>query len=436
MLLRTVTLGLAGFFLIGSFNITQTAINSLVLNTFGPEGIPLADLFKAGTATLFCAIVLYQRKLRVKLSRVVIGLNSLAMVYLLIFPLLQHLLPGLRQTLVLALALNGSALITSGIYSVWMLFTTVVPGAKTKHFTLFSVFLQVAAVAAVYLIRYLLATHNISELLRYGASGYAVAYSLVGIAMLRYSGVGGRLADFAEIEDKAAQQPLRAIAGAFSRPYLRGLFLVIILDVAFGSMVAWRVFRLAAQEHAVEDVALLLNRYGEYVSWGALLSQLVAVPFFFHVLTPRYGLLVLPTAGMLVVTAVGLGVPAAAAIPIVATYTALDYTVNNCMRESLYMSLPLTVKVHFKSVFAFLAPRAGSVCGSLLLLAASRWGLWLWFAALVVVGTMWVLVAWRVLRFYGIYSAEGAKQVQVATIDEIGVTVSEEHPLPTTEKIG
>jgi hypothetical protein len=416
---RSLNLGFAFFFIIGSFNITNIVINSIVVKQFGADGIPLTDLLKAFTASLFCGLILYHKYLGFRLSTVVIGFNCFCLVYLAVFPVLYSFSSSLRHPLTLLLALAGSSLITSGVYCVWMLMTSTVPRAEAAYYTVFAALPQVAVIITAYLVQWLNTIQSPEHLLWLGAIGYLIAFSLILIAMLRSSCAGGQLHDFTTIEYQASDQPLRSLGRLLARPYIFNLCLIIIAQVAFGTMLSWRIYQIAAETDSLRTTTNLLSHFSKYVGWISLICQLIIVPLVFRFLTPRGGIFLLPILGFILLASIGAGLPPLIMFISIAIYVSLDYTLNNCMRESLYVPLPLHVKVHFKAVLAILSPRIGAILSALLLLAVHPLGMKVWYVGLSILVGLWITSAFNVIRLYNFYLCQADNQVWATNVDEI-----------------
>lgn len=102
----------------------------------------------------------------------------------------------------------------------------------------------------------------------------------------------------------------------------------------------------------------------------------------------------------------------------VSLFVRLDNTLNNCMREAVYIPLPLVVKVHLKSVLAVLLPNLGFIIASIVILRARGVGPEALFAVMFTLVAVWVASSWRVLVLCNLYS-RGALSIRVASVDEV-----------------
>lgn len=390
---------LAYALVIASHNTLKTVSNSAMIATFGASKLPWAGLAGTGLMFAFCTIVILCKTLHTKLSRIV-GLGAaLALCIVVTFPAL-HAVPGLGSLLTVLFYLSGDVLVYLGLYCVWMLLTSAAGDNPFRNMTIFGMGPQLSALAAMLAIRSALPQINVYSLSYVIAAGYLIAFFVIVMGICKFRCYGLAESDFMPEGQNGRSLSFRSLWLVARIPYLRLLAIVIITDTAFAAALRWQVYRAAEYAGATNGVAMFVSTFYLYIGYAALAAQLVLVPLAFRFLTPRYGLLLLPMLGLVAVLTRSYSASTTSLLVSVALFSSIDYTVNNCMRETLYIPLPLHVKVHLKAALALLIPKIGDVIGSGLILLLGNTGIRTWTVSMAAVLGVWIAAAWLTLKVY------------------------------------
>jgi hypothetical protein len=414
---RTALLAAAFYFVIASHYVFKSVCGALVVKKFGAKGIPRIDALESVLAVVLCVLVLSSRRLKARFSSLVAFAAFVSICVLVSFPVC-YASEGFQRPALVLFYIAGGALVSMGVYCVWMLLTATVVTSITKHITVFGAGAQLAVVTSGFVTKAMLPRVSVPSLALLVAAGYVVGFALVVIAARRYQCFGGELRQYFCADRLARGHPIRSLWEVLRSRYTRLLALVILAQTAFGQIIRWRIYEFSQRSETVEEAVSMLSTFFQYSGYACLAAQLVVVPLAFRFVTPRYGLLVQPAIGVCSLFLLAGASTATGLYLAVAVFTSFDYTLNNCMRESLLIPTPLSVKVHLKSALALLVPKAGVIVSSAVILLLSQAGGYGWVTAMACVVVVWVAAAWQLLRAYSRLSA-GTQWSAAASVDEM-----------------
>ncbi len=401
-LTRTLLLGSAFLFLITSHYVFKAVDRALTISLFGSKGIPLIDLGEASIALLLCFLILKYKRFSRRLSSA-IAVSALASIGGLILFAICSPWTTHQPAAVVLLHLAGSALLSCSLYSVWMVMTCTVVERPAIYITLFATFPQLGVIGSSTWIQRLDSTIHPVTLLYTVAVGYSVGLTIVVLAMRTLSCSGGSLSEYVGLNGNETEKPF-SLPRLLRDPFVRLFSLAVILQVAFTDLLRWNIYKEAERSATVHSMTQVLANFYEYSGYITLGFQLVVVPLMFATVTPRYGLIILPLAGMLASGSL-LFTSGDTVVPLVIIlYSSLDYTVNNCMRESLFLPLPLQTKVQSKSLISMFAAKLGVIAGSSVILISLKSGRLGWVIGAFAILAFWTWAAIKVLRLYRTYT--------------------------------
>jgi hypothetical protein len=407
---RVAVLAAAFFCVIGAHYVMKSAYGALTVKAVGARGIPAITLITTITTLGVTFLVLGSHWVQVRFSVLTAMLGGSAVLVLALFPLLWVHVGGFPSLVVLFLA--SSAALAVGVYSVWTLLTAVVARLNWLHMTLFGAGAQIGVVTSTSMTQLLLGVIPVHWLPTVAAAGYLLAALLVMLSASRFS-CYGQTAGFHQWNAFRNGSPLGRDILAFARsPYLRLLALVILAQTIMGDAIQWRIYKATEATDDVQSAAAMLSQFYQYIGLACLATQVAVVPLAFRFLTPRYGILIQPLLGLVAAALLGfMGAPSAILV-VVALYSSLDYTLNNCMRESLYGPLPIETKVYPRAVISMAFPRFGSMVASMLMLGCGSFGNGFWTIVLLLVGIAWLVPAWHAGQIYGRIRSEPIDQCE------------------------
>ncbi|MEZ2247320.1 hypothetical protein [Microcoleus sp.] len=418
LLERTLLLGTSFLLIIGSLYFFSTVIDSIVINKFGAEGIPLMEVVKFVVSVAICGLVLSSKKISNNFS-IFIGFLSLISFSVLMIFSLTYSPSGFSTIAAVMLYVSGSLLINLGLYCVWMLMTSIVKISEGIYFSWFGALAQIGVIISTDLLKNHLNTEQPNKIIIYGCLGCFIAFCIILFALKRYNCIGSNLNDFLKVENSAFEKPLKASIKFISIPYIRLICLIILAQVSFGEIMMWQVYKMAESAGNISSATKLLADFFQYTGWIALFSQLVIVPLSFNYLTARYGLFVLPIIGILSLLSISTSASTFSVFITIATYRSLDFTLNNCMREALFIPLPLKSKVYLKVIIAMLIPRIAKLFSSLTLLLISNKEFFIWMFVILVILVSWLWSVFGTLNLYGRYSESSDSTIEASSVDKI-----------------
>lgn len=400
---RTGVLAAAFFLAIGSHYLIKTACNAMIVTHFGAKGIPQLSMIEAALALGLSLSVVSARSVRVRLSSLVGAIATIAILVLASAPYLLR--PPLPQaTVVVSLYLCGIVLNTVSMYCVWMLQTSTVVSKQWLYMTAFGAAPQVAMIISTSATRYYLPRMNVEYLPTIGSLGYIGAFALIVYAVARFPCAGGSarllVSERHVNEAGCLSYPMRDFLDVFRLPYLRLLVAVSVCQAVFSGVSRWKAYLLMDTCPGVKDAAMLLAQFYQYTGVAALIVQLTVVPLAFRLLTPKWGLMLQPLMGAVAAAFITVTESATGLFASLALYASFDYTVNNCMRESLYVPLPLHVKVKTKSVMSMIVPRVSVVvsAGAVIVVSMCRPQIVPWVMGALI--AFWSVVVFGIERQY------------------------------------
>jgi hypothetical protein len=249
-----------------------------------------------------------------------------------------------------------------------MLQTSTVVKKQWLYMTAFGAAPQVAMILSTSATRDYLPRMNVEHMPVLASLGYIGAFALIVYAMARFPCAGGAGQLFAGVPPAAraggVSSPMQDFLHVVRLPYLRLLVLVSLCHAVFGDVSRWKAYLLMETSPGVKEAATLLAQFYQCTGVAALAVQLTLVPLAFCLLTPRWGLMLQPLVGAVAAIFISATQSATGLFVSLALYASFDYTVNSCMRESLYVPLPLHMKVRTKSVMAMIVPRVSGLVSS------------------------------------------------------------------------
>lgn len=155
---------------------------------------------------------------------------------------------------------------------------------------------------------------------------------------------------------------------------------LIAAQIAFRQSLQWRIFSHAGQvASTAETVSISLAIFYRWQGILSLLAQCLLVPLVFRFVNLRVAIYLQPSFGILAIACAALATDASFLMGLIALYSSLDYTVNNCVRESFFITHSTATKIFAKSWLAILLPKVGSMIGSATLLMVNVFGLASWY---------------------------------------------------------
>jgi len=406
----------AFFLAIGSHYFFKAASGGLATKSLGAKGLAELRIIEAGIAILFVVLVLRVRWHRARLSTVILSFCGAGALFLLSLPVLLQAF-GASYWLLSIMILSGALLNEISVYGSWVLITTCVGKRPLHQIAAFGVGGQVAMLLTSTAIPSLLKSYSVGTLCTFSGIGYVFAFGLLGIGMRAFAGRGIRL----ESQTYWQADPIKGILGdtlsAVRISYLRALSTVIICTLIFKAGLNWNIYLLAESAPDVKTAVVLLAGFYKYSSIACIGAQVVLVPLAFRFVTPKWGLFILPFVGFAALGSVYLSTGYVTLFLGLALFGSLDYTVNNCMRESLFVRMPLHAKVHVKSVMALLVPKCGNLCGAGLVLGLTHLPSGARALVLGAVAIGWCAAAWQV-RYHYVRSEDAELDVVVTCVDE------------------
>ena len=396
----TGVLALAFFLIIGAHYVFKASCGSMLVERYGPSGVPMADLLEAVLAIGVVIPVLSSSRLRVRLSAILGVAAALAVFILSLAPMVPRQAQAYDFAL-FATFLAGGLLISLSNYSVWMLLTATVEQRTGLHVTVFGAGAQVAMILASFGVEKLLDYTTPAKLLWLVAVGYAAAWAILLAGVRRFRCVAGRSTEFAALALRNRDAiGLTGVLTVLRSPYLRLLCLVIIAHITFGQAMRWRVYEQASASDTVSGAAAMLTVFYRYSGFAALGAQLILLPLAFRFVKVQRGLFIQPAIGILSLALLLQSTSPEAIFASIAVFTSVDYTINKAMSEVLYIPLPIHVKVQVKSVIAMLVPKLGAMIASALILSFGADRLDLWAGTLCAVAVVWTAAAALALQYY------------------------------------
>lgn len=387
----------------------KSASGALQVQSLGPKGIPMMTLIINTTSLGVAFMIIVSHRIQVRLSAIVRTVAALSVVILASFPFVWKLTDGALGTLVV-LSLANSAAVTLGIYSVWTLLTSVVPRLEWYHLTVFGAGAQLGVCVSTSLVRRYVHIIPVQWWLPVAASAYVIGFCLIVIGMSKCPSYGCT----AILKQEEFVRPKSALVSDLKAiimlPYMRYILLLMVAQSVLSDAVQWRIYLAAGAAASAGDAAAVLARFYQYTGLLSLGVQLLAVPLAFYILRPRFGILIQPVFALIAVGCMAVTTSPAVVMVIAAAYNSVDYTLNNCMRESLYGPLPLDMKVYSRSLVVMGAPRLGSILSAGLMLAIGGTGGMLWNGTLAIASLLWLVPALKAARIYG--------QLDVSAVDE------------------
>jgi hypothetical protein len=415
---KTLLLGTSFLLFISSLYFFSTVIDSIVINKFGAQGIPIMELIKFIVSFAICGLVLYSRKISNNFSIFIACLSFISFSILIYFSL-NYSPSGFSTMAVVMLYVSGSLLINLGLYCVWMLMTSIVKISEGIYLSLFGALPQIGVIISTYLLKNNLSTEQPNKIIIYGCLGCFVAFCIIFFAMRRYGCISYTLNDFSKIEKSVLKNPFRTSIKFISIPYIRLICLIILFQVMFGDIMMWQVYKMAENAGNINSTTKLLADFFQYTGWIALFSQLVFVPLSFKFLTTKYGLFVLPLIGLFSFLSISTYPYSSIIFITIAAYRSLDFTLNNCMRESLFIPLPLKSKVYLKVIIAILIPRIAKLFSSLTLLLINNKEFSVWVFVMIVILFTWIWSAFGASNLYSRYLQLSDSTVETSPVDDI-----------------
>lgn len=362
---KTLLLGAGYLLIISAHYVLRPGVEAILVKSFGADHVPLAAFFRDIIALPVTLIVLISGRQSVRLSRCIAVIAAACCSVLGLVALVGVALP--HKGLAFVLYLATGVLVNTGVYCSWMLFTSTVVTKSWLHFAIFGGGAQLGVIGASTLAKEIATNWPVENLLWLGAVAYVVAYTIILSAATKFTCLGGEPSEFAPFRVErgtGGRLILDSIRRIVAVPYTRLLCLAILLQVIVGEAIRWHVFVQADRVATVAETAKLLSRFNQQMGFGSLTAQVLLVPLAFWLVTVRWGLLIQPLIAALAVLALTGGDSVTVVFATVAIYICFEYTLNNCMREALYIPLPLPVKVRLKAVLAILVPNVGHMIGS------------------------------------------------------------------------
>jgi hypothetical protein len=373
---RTVHLGMAFFLVISSHYIFKSVSGGLVIARLSAFGIPRIDLLDSLASLLLCLLLYSVPRLRRRLSGFAIPLLMAGAALFLAFPVIYSRWQGPQAPVLILLSLVGTSLCSLGVYLSWMLFTSTVATKRWTMITVFGACAQGAVIVGTSGANLWMGRHAALPLLQVSAVGYGVAALLFFRALRRFP-----CFSTAEIEElpKAGRRPEMARSPLTSSFFLAMLGL-IAAQIAFRQILQWRVFVVAeGAGNTAQEASLSLATFYRLQGMLSLASQCLLVPVIFRYFSPIWTICIQPICGLLAIASIAIASDASALIALIAIYSSLDYTVNNCVRESLFVEHGAAMKIFAKTWLAILLPKLASMAGSASILAVKTYGIRSWY---------------------------------------------------------
>ena len=396
---KTLILAAAFLLVFLAHYVSRPAVEAILVKRFGATNVPLAALVRDVFALPVTLVVLASHRRSFQLSKAIISIVVPCCALLIVVPFLPN--PAGYSLIAFFLYLASGILVNTGQYCTWMLFTSSVITRNWLYFTIFGCGPQIAVIVSSTLARQIIAGWGVEKLLWVGCAVYIATWIVIIYAVRRFACFGGRpeeiVGQSSEFDDK--QLSFRALGALLVVPYTRFLCLAIFLQVVTGEALRWKIFQQADKTSSLAGAAELLSKFFQQTGFISLSIQLLIVPLLFLFLVRR-GLMIQPLLGLVVVMLLTENASALLVVLAVATYISFEYTVNNCMREVLYIPLPLSLKVRMKAALAILIPNIAHLVGSAVVFALTIFTGVAWQVAVAAISCFWLWSAWRVTRLY------------------------------------
>ena len=413
---RTVILGTAFFLAIGGHYAFKSYWGASIVVALGARGVPQLRVIEASVVLVAASTIFYSRWFHARLSFVIGGVAALGIAVLLTYPIIW---PSHRFVSLLVLTLAGSVLNVASVYCLWMLFTSTVVSRLGRNITVFGAGAQLAMLASSSAAKAVSEAGYVSWLCISAGIAYLVAFAVIAYAMRRFSCYGSSAVSIVRPERAPRRTPLSALVELLRLSYLRLIAGVILVHLAFKAGLNWNVYKVAEQAETVDAASHMLATYYQYSSVACLMAQVVLVPLAFRFLTPRWGLFVLPLVGGACVAFVNIAELPTAIFLWLALFASTDFTVNNCMREALFVPMPLDLKVYGKSMLAMAVPTIGGLLAAAFVLGLSYMPQGMEVAAMIAILAVWLECVRRLSRMYS-KVRRGQFDQRLSSVDEVG----------------
>ena len=415
---RVLLLTGAFFGIIFSHYLFKAVNSALTIKLLGAKGIPLIDALLTVLSLIISALVLKTGQThRVRLSTLTSFLAVGAVAILLISPwmiaLAQFALPVLYL-----LSLAGQTLMLVGVYSAWTLLTSVLPRVTWKEITVFGCGAQIAVIMASWTLRWGAAEVPVVHLLVWAGLGYAGAFSAIILAMRSFSFFGVSSFSVGNNYDlpRNCGSLMDEMSSLLKVPYMRYMILLILLQCIVTDCIQWRIYIHIEKAPTLQSAAIMLSKYYEYLGYVSLACQVILVPIIYRYLRPTHGIVILPVVAACVAAVLATGVGSPVVFAAIASFRSLDYTVNNCMREALFIPLPLHTKVLRRGVFSMAMPKIGTVASSAIILLIGTANVFPWAIGLAITG--WLATSFMISKRYADIETTPVNEV-LSSIDEV-----------------
>jgi ATP/ADP translocase len=304
------------------------------------------------------------------------------------------------QRIIVAFYLAGGILLTVSIYAVWMLMTATVVNRSWMYFTIFGAFAQVGVIVSTHLSARLIDTWSLYRIEGLAGAGYLLAACLLTAASALFScrGMGEKAA--AELKLQMSTSTLKNLKQILHSPYTRLILLFMIFHAISSQALKWMIFKDVESAQTAAETAKALARFFGMSGYASLATQLALVPLAMRHLGAGKALIILPLFAAGSLLAIALGSPEMTLPIALACYISVEYTLDNCVREALFIPLPLVIKVKMKAVFSFIVPKMAAIAGSIYILYGSRITRVLWLVCLFGMIAIWGVLAARIARKY------------------------------------
>ena len=396
---KTLILAAAFLLVFLAHYVSRPAVEGILVKRFGATNVPLAALVRDVFALPVTLVVLASHRRSFRLSKAIISIIVPCSAVLIAVPFFQD--PAGYSLIAFLLYLASGILVNTGQYCTWMLFTSSVVTRSWLYFTIFGCGPQVSVIVSSTLARQILANWGVEKLLWVGCAVYLPAWIVIIYSMRRFACFGGKPEEIVRSDPKfdEKQVSLGALRDLLVVPYTRFLCLAIFLQVVVGEALRWKIFVQADKTASLAGAADLLSRFFQQTGFISLATQLFIVPLLFLILVRR-GLVIQPVLSLFAIMILTENASAVLVVLAVATYISFEYTVNNCMREVLYIPLPLNLKVRLKAALAILIPNIAHLVGSAIVFALTALSGVAWQLAVAGISILWLGSAWRVTQLY------------------------------------
>lgn len=283
----------------------------------------------------------------------------------------------------------------SGLATAWAVINSLFPDSVARRrYTVIGLGGQVGAVLGAVSAQRFARIGGAAGTLRIAAGAVVVTTCVAALLVRHLRPESGERRRFLATEGHGDPEPLQqATWRIVSRFHYTRLLLTLTVTIsALGAVIRWALFRIAeVQYHGVgQTTVYFADAYGA-VSIASVAVQLVLTPIALRRLGPTRSLFVLPTLACL-----GAGAIAASHNPeflwiFIVSFLSLEYTVNQCAKELLYVVSPVEIRFKAKQYIDSVGRQVGVLFGNgmVLLVVAAGSAMTAILAAIVALASLW-----------------------------------------------